>query len=54
MQKKRVREGQKVALGSGGSEDNQNELGEDRGHRKGRGQGVFKQCSFFSGAGIGD
>lgn len=35
-------------------EDNQNELGEDRGHRKGRGQGVFKQYSFFSSAGIGD
>lgn len=35
-------------------EDNQNELGGDRGHRKGRGQRVFKQCSFFSGAGIGN
>ena len=44
MEKKRVREGQRVALrglqGSGGPEENQNELGEDRGHRKGGGQRV--------------
>lgn len=49
MEKKRVREGQRVALGrlqgSGGPEENQNELGEDR---------EFKKCSFFSGAGFGD
>lgn len=44
MEKKRVREGQRVALGglqgSGGPKENQNELGEDRGRRTGGGQRV--------------